>query len=164
MPSDAKAYYSKKGLCESVSPFFYLRQELLGEIMKRILGEVSDSIVEQWELEDHRGKKIVLYPEAKEHSKEKHINQYPTEEDYYYTMDSLEEIINSPDYVFYDKGKSGLEYYKMLRCNVLIAVRISDGSQLRVKSIYPVEQEKIENRKKKEEKQKLYNKYVVGVE
>jgi len=41
---------------------------------------------------------------------------------------------------------------------------VNDGRELKVKSVYPVEQEKIDNRKKKEEQMKLYNKYVVAVE
>ena len=132
--------------------------------MKRILGEISDDIVKQWDIIEQKGKKIVMYPEAKEHSKERHINEYPSEEDYYFVMASLEEIINNPDYVFYDKSKQGLEYYKEIKQHVLVAIRVNNGRELKVKSVYPVEQEKIENRKKKEEQTKLYNKYVVGVE
>ncbi len=81
-----------------------------------------------------------MYPEAKEHSKDKHINDYYCEEDYYFVMDSLEQIINEPDYVFYDKSKSGLEYYKNIRGNILVAVRIIPGKELKVRSIYPVSQ------------------------
>lgn len=68
--------------------------------MKRILGEISNEVVEQWELQDHNDKRIVMHPEAKEHSKDRQIDDYP------------------------------------------------------------VEDTKIENRKKKEEQTKLYNKYV----
>lgn len=132
--------------------------------MKRILGEISDEVVQQWNIPEQKNKKIVMYPEAKEHSKERHINDYPNEESYYFVMASLEEIINSPDYVFYDKSKRGLEYYKEINCNILVAIRVNDGRELKVKSVYPVEKEKIENRKKKEEQMKLYNKYVVDLE
>jgi len=132
--------------------------------MKRILGEVSDAIVEQWNILEQKGKKIVMYPEAKEHSKERHINEYPSEEDYYFVMASLEEIIKDPDYVFYDKSKQGLEYYKKIRKHILVAIRVNNGRELKVKSVYPVEPEKIENRRKKEEQMKLYNKYVIGIE
>lgn len=130
--------------------------------MKRILGEISNEVVEQWELHDHKNKKIVMYPEAKEHSKDRHIDDYPSVEDYYIVMDSLEEIIQKPDYVFYDKSKKGLEYFKKINSHILVAVRVDDGRELKVKSVYPVEDTKIENRKKKEEQTKLYNKYVRG--
>ncbi len=116
--------------------------------MKRILGEVSDAIVEQWNILEQKGKKIVMYPEAKEHSKERHINEYPSEEDYYFVMASLEEIIKDPDYVFYDKSKQGLEYYKKIRKHILVAIRVNNGRELKVKSVYPVEPEKIEEKRK----------------
>lgn len=128
--------------------------------MKRILGKLNKNIIEQWELYDHKDKKIVMYEEAKEHSKTKHLKEYENEEDYYIVMDSLEKIIKNPDYVFYDKSKKGLEYYKRVNQHILVAIRVDEGKELRVKSIYPVKSEKIENRKKKEEKTKLYNKYV----
>lgn len=132
--------------------------------MKRILGRVSKEVAEKWEIHDYENKTIVIYPDKKEHAKERHLNHYEKAEDYYYVMDSLEEIINEPDYVFYDKSKKGLEYYKKVKVNVLVAVRVVPGKELKVKSVYPVEPEKIENRKKKEEQMKLYNKYVIRVE
>lgn len=132
--------------------------------MKRILGEVSNEVVEKWQLYEYKNKKIVMYPEAKEHSKDRHINDYKSVDDYYYVMDSLEEIINNPDYVFYDKSKAGLEYYKNIRGNILVAIRVIPGKELKVRSVYPVEQEKINNRRKKEMDMKMYNKYVIAVE
>lgn len=133
-------------------------------LYEKILGKISDEIVIQWNIPEQKGKKIVIYPEAKEHSRNRHINDYSSKKDYYFVMDYLEEIIQNPDYVFYDKAKKGLEYYKEVNKNILVAVRINNGKELKVKSIYPVEKEKIENRKKKEEQMKLYNKYVVSVE
>lgn len=132
--------------------------------MKRILGEVSNEVIDTWNLPEYKNKKIVMYPDAKEHSKEAHIKDYNTEDDYYFVMDSLENIIKYPDYVFYDKSKKGLEYFKNVRGNILVAVRVKPGRELKVKSVYPVSQEKIENRKRKENQMKMYNKYVVAVE
>lgn len=123
--------------------------------MKRILGEVTKKVVEQWGLKEHQNKKIVMYYDRKEHCKERHLKDYENESNYYFVMDSLEEIIQSPDYVFYNKNTLGLEYYKKLNENILIAVRISNGKELKVRSVYPVYQNKIENRKKKEEEEKM---------
>ena len=131
--------------------------------MKRVLGKVSKEIAENWDINEHKNKKIVIYEEAIKHSMERHIDDYETIEDYYYVMNSLEKIINNPDYVFYDKSKKGLEYYKQLKSDILVAVRVNNGKELKVKSVYPVKRSKVENRKKKEEEMKLYNKYVVSV-
>ena len=123
--------------------------------MKRILGEVTKKVVEQWGLKEHQNKKIVMYYDRKEHCKERHLKDYENESNYYFVMDSLEEIIQSPDYVFYNKNTLGLEYYKKLNENILIAVRISNGKELKVRSVYPVYKNKIENKKKKEEEEKM---------
>ena len=132
--------------------------------MKRVLGKVSNEIVEQWNIPEQRNKNVVIYDEVLEHSKQRHINDFYSEKDYNFVMNSLPDIIKNPDYVFYDKSKNGLEYYKRVNHNVLVAVRVNKGRELKVKSVYPVEDIKIENRKKKEEQMKLYNKYVVSVE
>mgnify|MGYP005797623221 CR=1 FL=1 len=120
--------------------------------MKRILGEVTKKVVEQWGLKEHQNKKIVMYYDRKEHCKERHLKDYENESNYYFVMDSLEEIIQSPDYVFYNKNTLGLEYYKKLNENILIAVRISNGKELKVRSVYPVYQNKIERKKKRKKK------------
>lgn len=46
--------------------------------------------------------------------------------------------------------KKGLEFFKNIRGNILVAVRISPANELKVRSFYPVTQTKIDNRKKKE--------------
>lgn len=123
--------------------------------IKRILGTISDEIIKQWGLDDYKDKKIIIYPDAKEHSEEKHKTQYENEEEYYFVMDSLENIIKNPDYVYYDKNKKGLEYFKKFKNNVMVAVRVNEGKELKVKSVYPVTEIKITNRKKKEEMLKM---------
>lgn len=65
-------------------------------------------------------------------------------------MANLEKIIKDPDYVYYDVNKKGLEYYKNIKENTLVAIRISNGNELKVRSVYPVTETKIKNRKKKE--------------
>lgn len=54
--------------------------------MKRILGKVNETVVEQWDLNEYKNKKIVMYPEAKEHSREAHLKDYDSIEDYYYVI------------------------------------------------------------------------------
>lgn len=120
--------------------------------MKRVLGKVSKKIVENCNINEQKN---VIYEETIKHSMERYIDDYKTVED-----NSLEKIISNPDYVFYDKSKKRLEYYKRLKSDILVAVRVNNGKELKVKSVYPVKRSKVENRKKKEEEMKLYNKYV----
>lgn len=117
--------------------------------MKQILGIIPQQEIDKWFLSEYKDKNIVFYSDREEHCRE-HISQYESEEDYYYTMANLKEIIRNPSYVYYDVNKRGLEFYKRFRNNILVAVRVSSGNELRVKSVYPVSDTKIANRKKKE--------------
>ncbi len=118
--------------------------------MKKVLGIISDEIIKKWDIQSHKDKKIVIYDSAIIHAKTRHLHQYKRKKDYYYTVRMLSIIIRKPDYVFYDKNKKGLEYYKRLNEYILVAVRVDDGKELKVKSFYPVKESKINNRKKKE--------------
>lgn len=93
-----------------------------------------------------------------------HISEYDNEKDFYYTLNNLDKIIKNPDYVYYDCNKKGLEYFKKLNGNILVAVRINDGYELKIKSFYPVTKSKIQRKKKNEEKaieNALIDKYMV---
>ena len=133
----------------------------MGDRIKQVLGKINKKIIDKWYLDKYRDKKIVFYEDRIEHCKE-HIDEYKNKEDFYYTLKNLDKIIKSPDYVFYDSKKKGLEYYKKLKGNILVAVRINNGYELKVKSFYPVDKSKIVGRKKKEVKalkQALIEKY-----
>ena len=119
--------------------------------MKQILGKINQDIIDKWYLQEHKEKNIVFYSDRKDHCEE-HKEQYDSEKDFNYVMSNLKNIIRYPDYVYYDVNKKGLEYYKSVKGNVLVAVRISSGNELKVRSVYPVSKAKIENRKKKESK------------
>ena len=118
--------------------------------MKQVLGKINDDIIKKWHLDDYKYKNIVFYEERKKHI-EKHKIQYTNEFEYYNVLNNLNNIIKNPDYVYYDVDKKGLEYYKKIKNNVLVAIRIAQGFELKIKSIYPVTDKKIENRKKKEQ-------------
>ncbi len=124
--------------------------------MKRILGRVTKKIAESNNIDEYANKKIVLYDNDRRHC-EKHIKDFGDKKAFHYVMDNLEYIIDNPDHVFYIKNKSTLEYYKTLGPEVTVRVKIEPGTELKVKTVFPVKREKIENRIKHE----TYNKYVV---
>lgn len=68
--------------------------------------------------------------------------------------------VSKYDYVYYNEEKNGLEFYKNLMEKVCVVVQIVDKRELYIASVYPVREEKISNRKYKEQ----YNKYVMTEE
>lgn len=127
--------------------------------MKRILGRVTKKIAIDNNIGEYANKKIVLYDNDRRHC-EKHINDFGGKKTFHYVMDNLEYIINEPDYVFYIKNKSTLEYYKTFGKEVTVRVKVEPGPELKVKTVFPVKKHKIENRIKHE----AYNKYVIKEE
>lgn len=124
--------------------------------MKRILGRVTKKIADENNLVDYANKKIVLYDNDRRHC-EKHALEFGDMKTFHYIMDNLEYIIENPDYVFYIKNKSTLEYYKTFGFGITVRVKVEPGSELKVKTVFRVNETKIENRIKRE----AYNKYVI---
>ena len=119
------------------------------KLKKTIIGTINNSISSKYLNGKYLGRKIVLYSDRLSHFK-KHINEYSSIEDYKFTVASINKIINNPDFVFLDENKKGIEFYKNLNTNILVVVRTSNSKELKVRSVYPVKQSKIENRKSKQ--------------
>ncbi len=114
------------------------------------IGYVNDDIIKKWFLDECRGKEIVqsldLYIHIAPHAK-----QFLSVDSFNYTIDHVVDVINAPDYVYYNVEKHGIEYYKKLLENVCVVVQNTGKRELYVASIYPVSEVKIRNRKLNEE-------------
>ena len=115
---------------------------------KEIIGKISKDIAITHSILEYEEKVIVLYSDRYTHI-ERHKNEFIDEESYNNALNSLEKIISNPDYVYVDLRKNGLEFYKKIDENVCVAIRIDNRSnELKIKSMYPVTQSKIDNRKR----------------
>lgn len=119
------------------------------------IGNLKAEIAEYWGIEEHKNKSIVVYDDRKDHVKESHLQDFGNEEEIEKVYNSLHHIIKNPDYVYYNPDTKGLEYYKKMKNNICVAVRIKAGKTLKVRSWYPANATKITNRKKKELEQKF---------
>lgn len=117
-----------------------------------VVGIVDPALATKWYIHEHASKKIVNPLYLREHI-ERHKEEYRTQESFSCTMRNIRSIILSPDYVFYDKRKKGLEYYKCVLEPVCVVVKLGDKRELKVASVYPVAKEKIVNRKNREKSQ-----------
>ena len=89
----------------------------------------------------------MVFDDRMNHVIEHHLKDFGSISNIEKSYDLLASIIRSPDYVFYNSKTKGLEYYKF---NICVAVRVSSGKFLKVRSWYPMNEYKIQNRKKKE--------------
>ena len=116
----------------------------------KYLGFLNKRIAKKWGLYKHMKKPILVYDDRIKHVEERHLKEFGNIENILYTYGKLSNIIDKPDYVYYNKKDRGLEYYKFLNKNICVVVRVSEGRVLKVRSWYPVNARKIAKRKKKE--------------
>ena len=123
----------------------------------KFLGVLKEEIAEYWNIKEHKNKPILVYEDRKKHVIDNHLKDFGSIKEIEDVYDSLHNIIKNPDYVFYNTEKRGLEYYKRMKDEVCVAVRINAGKFLKVKSWYPANKAKLVNRMKKEEVKVLDN-------
>ena len=121
----------------------------------KFLGSLDKDIAEYWDIKEHANKPIIVYDDRIQHVRDNHLKDFGSDEEIIKTYDELHNIIKNPNYVYYNKEKQGLEYYKFLKDGICVAVRINKGRFLKVKSWYPANENKIANRKKKEIEEKM---------
>lgn len=127
--------------------------------MKKEICKLEDKLAIEKGIEKHAGKKIVQHEGLLKHIA-KHEREYTSIESCEYTINTIQNVIKYYDYVYYNEEKNGLEFYKNLMEKVCVVVQIVDKRELYIASVYPVREEKISNRKYKEQ----YNKYVMTEE
>ncbi len=118
----------------------------------KYIGILKPEIAKYWNLEEHSNKPIIIYNDRKQHIIERHLKDFGSVEKINECWEKLNKIISKPDRVFYNDKTKGLEYYKNINGNIVVAVRISFSKVLKVRSFYPANKGKMENRKKKEQK------------
>ena len=100
-------------------------------------------------IEEHKNKPILFFDDRIKHVIDGHLKDFGSEEKIQHIYNELPTIIKKPDYVFHNKETNGLEYYKKFDNDICVAIRISTGKTLKIRSWYPANAGKISNRKKK---------------
>lgn len=116
----------------------------------KYVGKLNPDLAEYWNIYEHANKPIVIYSDRKQHVIDRHLNDFGNIENIEYVYNHLSSIIKNPEYTFYNKSTNGIEFYKKIKNNIVVAVHLSFGSTLKIKSFYPANKNKIENRKIKE--------------
>ena len=116
----------------------------------KYVGILDEKIANNCGIPEHKNKPILVYDNRIEHVLDHHLVDFGNKENVMCAYNKITILIKKPDYYFYNKKTNGLEYYKKFNNNLCVAVRISPGKVLKVKSWYPPNKNKIANRKKKE--------------
>lgn len=116
------------------------------------VGKLKPEIAKYWNLNEHANKPIVIYKNVRQHIIARHLKDFGSVDKIDFIWSKLRVIIKRPDQVFYNEQTKGLEYYKKIDNVIVVAIRISFSSTLKIKSFYPANKTKMKNRETKEKR------------
>lgn len=109
---------------------------------KTIIFEITEEYIERYALnKNFKGKTIVLYKDRIHHI-ERHRLDFSNDKQLDFILRNLSKIIKNPDFITEDNKNNSLQIVKKIEDNILIAVRISNGPILKIKTIYPINETK----------------------
>lgn len=112
--------------------------------INKIVGKISDDIVDKYKLYDYRGKEIVqsldLYVHVAKHAKE-----FESVDSFNHTLSNISEIISEPYFVYYDSSRNSLLYFKEIDENVCTVVKLNlrKNKDSYVATVYPISKNKV---------------------
>jgi len=115
------------------------------ERIKKIVGRISDDIVEKYKLYDYRNKEIVQSLDLYLHVA-KHAPEFESVDSYNHTMSNIPKIISEPYFVYYDSNRKSLLYFKEIDENVCAVVKLTlrKNKDTYVATVYPISKSKID--------------------
>ena len=111
---------------------------------KKIVGVISDEIVEKYKLYEYRNETIVQSLDSYQHIA-KHIQEFENVDSYNNTVNSISNIIKNSKFVYYNSSKNSLLYFKKIDENVCVVVKLKlrKNKDTYVATIYPISETKI---------------------
>lgn len=109
---------------------------------KKMLYKITDEYIETFGLdESYKDQTIALYDDRINHI-ERHREDFTDPLFLDIVFRDLSLIVSNPDFISEDKKNNSLQIVKKMEDNVLVAVRISSGPILKIKTIYPINETK----------------------
>ena len=123
-------------------------------IKYKYLGILKPDVAKKLGLLEHKNKPILVYNDRIEHVINHHSEDFGTKDKIMFVYNNLSNIIKNPDYTFYNLKNNSIEYYKNINFDICVVVRIAPGKILKVRSWFPPNRGKINNRIKQEKREK----------
>lgn len=113
--------------------------------IKKIVGRISNEIVEKYKLYDYRDAEIVQSLDLYLHVA-KHALEFESVDSYNHTMSNIPEILATPYFVYYDPRRNSLLYFKEIDENVCAVVKLTlrKNKDTYVATVYPISKSKVQ--------------------
>ena len=110
----------------------------------KVVGTISDKIVEKYLLHDYHGKRIVQSLDLYIHIS-KHILEFKSVDSYINTISSIPDILLNPYFVYFDKDRKSLLYFKKINQSICVVVKLvlRKNKDCYVATIYPISDIKV---------------------
>ena len=112
--------------------------------IKKIVGRISDDVVERYKLYEYRNMEIVQALDLYVHIA-KHAKEFQSVDSYNHSVSSIPQIISQPEFVYYDQQRKSLLYFKKIEENVCVVVKLNlrKNKDTYVATIFPISKTKI---------------------
>lgn len=127
--------------------------------INKIIGYVSKEVAEQYNLQEYEDQEIIQSLDLYVHT-HKHIKEFNSVDSYNKTMTNIDLIIKSPYFVYYEKDRKSLLYFKEIDEYVcaVVKLKLRKNKENYVATVYPLSKNKVEKFKEKA----VYEKYVIN--
>ena len=92
--------------------------------INKIVGRISDDVVEKYKLYDYRNKAIIQSLDLYLHVA-KHVPEFESVDSYNNVMSNISKIISEPLFVYYEPKRNSLLYFKEIDENVCVVVKLA---------------------------------------
>lgn len=112
--------------------------------INKIVGRISDDVVEKYKLYDYRNKEIIQSLDLYLHVA-KHVPEFESVDSYNNVMSNISKIISEPLFVYYEPKRNSLLYFKEINENVCVVVKLAlrKNKDNFVATVYPISKNKI---------------------
>ncbi len=125
---------------------------------KERIAKVTSDMASECKRPELIGKEIVIYENDRKHCYNRHYSDFSNPKEFAFIMKNLDYIINEYDFLLYNEKNNSLEYYKKINSNITVRVKVENSNELKIKTVFPIPDQKYENKKTKA----AYNKYVIN--
>ncbi len=114
----------------------------------KVVGTISNEIINKYKLFEYKHLPIIQTLSLYIHVA-KHVNEFLSIDSYNNTITNIPKIIDDPNFVYYDPHKLSLLYFKELKEDVCVVVKLNlrKNKNPYVATVYPVNKRKIEKLK-----------------
>lgn len=127
--------------------------------INKIVGIISKEVADQYNLSEYEGQEIIQSLDLYVHTY-KHLNEFNSVDSYNNTITNIDFIIRDPYFVYYEKDRNSLLYFKEIDEYVcaVVKLKLRKNKEHYVATVYPLTKNKVEKFKEKA----VYNKYVIN--